>query len=319
MYQQLPYLVISLVSSTPHPHMPRGPPTLLSSKSIKKFSTLDQHHPRLWRHYAAQRVIDLFLLIFHPRPEHHLSPHRVPTEMSELCLHYNTYYLHLVTDLQLFDRYLWRIIHRSYFKDWQPCPAAAIHSAYYFQMRKTTLDEQMLSSQKREQPLCHNIIGKDILTLTAKNTILQTDGVAMMYLFINTHCSTHGYLDKNLVPQANYLFNRVGVNHPTILPANVGPSAEISMNNISVAYSGSVSLFTLKKSLAAGSVTLQQNLAAHMLHVGGSMDVNRTAGKIIPNENCTTIHLQCGYGQIQSVTNPSTWFFNGGKMPTGNT
>ena len=134
----LPYHVISLVSSTPHPNMPRGPSTVLSSKSIKHFSTMDQHHPRLRRHYAAQRAIGFFLLIFHPRHEHHLSPNRVPKEMSELCLHYNTYYLHLVTDQKLSGKNLWRIIHRSYFKDWQPCPAAAIHSAYYFQMRKTT-------------------------------------------------------------------------------------------------------------------------------------------------------------------------------------
>ena len=131
--------------------------------------------------------------------------------MSELCLHYNTYYLHLVTDQKLSGKNLWRIIHRSYFKDWQPCPAAAIHSAYYFQMRKTTPDERMSSSQKRRQPLCHNIIGKDIRTLTANTTILQTDGVAMMYLFINAHCSTHGSLDKKLVPHKNPLFKQEGI------------------------------------------------------------------------------------------------------------
>ena len=92
--------------------------------------------------------------------------------MSELCLHFNNNYLTLSSDLKLFSINLWRNVFGSYFKDWQPCPAAAIHSAYYFQMRKITPDERMLSSQKQKQPVCHNIIGKDIRTLTANTTIL---------------------------------------------------------------------------------------------------------------------------------------------------
>ena len=103
----------------------------------------------------------------------------------------------------------------------------------------------MLPSQKRRQPLCNNITGKDVNTLTANTTILQTDVIPVMYLFINAHCSTHVTLDANDVPHVNALIKREGIHHTTISPVIVGPSAETSMNNISVAYYGSVQLFSL--------------------------------------------------------------------------
>ena len=93
--------------------------------------------------------------------------------------------------------------HRSHFKAWKPIYTTAIHSAYYFQIRQFTPDEYMLSSQKRRQPLCNDITGKDVHSLTANTTILQTDGAPMMYLFVNAHCSTHGSLDANDVPHVN--------------------------------------------------------------------------------------------------------------------